>query len=156
MIDEHFKVYLIEVNTNPNIEVCCPLLSRIMPELLENTFRLAVDPLYQPIQLTSGLQDANKMRKKLDFISPLKYTLVFDEKTDAQQNCQESNTELLKEIAEEEQILRNEHQQTPEEAVEDKKHKRTRHLVKKLNSLKSSQKSLAWPRTILLILFVSD
>lgn len=48
MIDEDFKVYLIEVNTNPSLEICCPLLARIIPELLDNSFRLALDPIYQP------------------------------------------------------------------------------------------------------------
>lgn len=48
MIDENFKVYLIEVNTNPSLEICCPLLARIIPELLENSFRIVLDPIYQP------------------------------------------------------------------------------------------------------------
>jgi len=48
MIDENFKVYLIEANTNPSLEICSPLLARIIPELLDNSFRIAVDPLYQP------------------------------------------------------------------------------------------------------------
>lgn len=48
MIDQNFKVYLIEANTNPNLEVCSPLLARIIPELLDNSFRIAVDPLFQP------------------------------------------------------------------------------------------------------------
>ncbi len=48
MIDETFKVYLIECNTNPCLEVCCPLLARIIPELLDNSFRIALDPMYQP------------------------------------------------------------------------------------------------------------
>ena len=46
MIDENFKVYLIEANTNPCLEICSPLLARIIPELLDNSFRIAVDPLY--------------------------------------------------------------------------------------------------------------
>jgi tubulin monoglycylase TTLL3/8 len=46
MIDENFKVYLIEANTNPCLEICCPLLARIIPELLDNSFRIAIDPLY--------------------------------------------------------------------------------------------------------------
>lgn len=48
MIDENFKVYLIEVNTNPSLEICCPLLARIIPELLDNSMRIAIDPIYQP------------------------------------------------------------------------------------------------------------
>lgn len=46
MIDENFKVYLIEANTNPSLEICSPLLARIIPELLDNSFRLGLDPLY--------------------------------------------------------------------------------------------------------------
>lgn len=46
MIDENFKVYMIEVNTNPSLEICCPLLARIIPELLDNSFRIALDPVY--------------------------------------------------------------------------------------------------------------
>ena len=53
MIDENFKVFLIECNTNPSLEICCPLLARIIPELLDNSFRIALDPLYQP----PGIQD---------------------------------------------------------------------------------------------------
>jgi hypothetical protein len=48
MIDHDFKVYMIEANTNPSLEICCPLLSRIIPELLDNSFRIAIDPLFQP------------------------------------------------------------------------------------------------------------
>jgi len=46
MIDENFRVTLIEANTNPSLEICCPLLARIIPELLDNSFRIAVDPLF--------------------------------------------------------------------------------------------------------------
>lgn len=39
MLDENFNVYLIEVNTNPCLEISCPLLSRILPSLIENLFK---------------------------------------------------------------------------------------------------------------------
>ena len=55
MIDENFKVYLIECNTNPCLEICCPLLARIIPELLDNSFRFTIDPLYQPAALLNDL-----------------------------------------------------------------------------------------------------
>ena len=59
MIDDNFKVYLIEANTNPSLEICSPLLARIIPELLDNSFRIAVDPLYQPIQFMASLKAEN-------------------------------------------------------------------------------------------------
>lgn len=46
MLDEDFRPYLIEVNTNPCLEVSCPLLARIIPEVLENMFRIVLDPIY--------------------------------------------------------------------------------------------------------------
>jgi tubulin monoglycylase TTLL3/8 len=46
MIDENFRVYLIEANTNPCLEISCPLLARIIPEVVDNTFTLALDPLF--------------------------------------------------------------------------------------------------------------
>lgn len=52
MIDEDFGVYLIEANTNPCIEVNgCPVLARIIPNMLDNAFRIAVDPLIPPPDL---------------------------------------------------------------------------------------------------------
>lgn len=34
MIDENFNTWLIEVNTNPCLELCCPLLARLIPSML--------------------------------------------------------------------------------------------------------------------------
>lgn len=39
MIDENFNPWLIEINTNPCLELSCPLLERIVPNLIEQTFR---------------------------------------------------------------------------------------------------------------------
>ena len=77
MIDDEFKVYLIECNTNPCLELSSPLLARIIPALLDNTFRLAVDPLFPP-------PDYNNTRKSsLNEILPEnKFELVFDETID--------------------------------------------------------------------------
>ncbi len=38
MLDEDFKVYLIEVNTNPALDLSSPLLARLIPSMLDNTF----------------------------------------------------------------------------------------------------------------------
>ena len=48
MIDEDCKLYLIEINTNPDLSLCSPLLSRIIPQMLENSFKIALDPLFPP------------------------------------------------------------------------------------------------------------
>jgi hypothetical protein len=59
MIDENFKVFMIEANTNPSLEICCPLLARIIPELLDNSLRIAVDPLFQPPAILDEKKDIN-------------------------------------------------------------------------------------------------
>jgi tubulin---tyrosine ligase len=48
MLDNNLKPWLIEINTNPCLEICCPLLASLIPELLEQTLRLCVDPLFPP------------------------------------------------------------------------------------------------------------
>ena len=42
MLDADFRLYLIEVNTNPCLEMTSPLLARIIPEVLDNTFRYII------------------------------------------------------------------------------------------------------------------
>lgn len=46
LVDWKGKPWLIEVNTNPSMDVSCSLLSRILPELLDNTCRLTCDVLF--------------------------------------------------------------------------------------------------------------
>ena len=48
MIDEEFNTWLIEVNTNPCLELGSPLLARIVPQLIENVLKIAIDPLFPP------------------------------------------------------------------------------------------------------------
>ena len=77
MFDDDFKVYLIEVNTNPCLELGCPLLARLIPGMVENALRLVVDPLYPPPE--------NWSQKKCvvnDICPDNKFELVFDEKVD--------------------------------------------------------------------------
>lgn len=46
MIDENFKPWLIEVNTNPDITTHTPITARIVPPMVENALRLGLDPLF--------------------------------------------------------------------------------------------------------------
>jgi len=39
MIDKDFKVYLIEVNTNPCLESSSPLLGRIIPLMVDSAMK---------------------------------------------------------------------------------------------------------------------
>ncbi len=48
MIDENFKTYLIEVNNNPSLDLSSPFLARIIPKMIDNAFKIAVDSIFQP------------------------------------------------------------------------------------------------------------
>ena len=48
MIDEDFKIYLIEVNTNPWLDQWWPLLSRVIRSMLENSLLIWLDPMFSP------------------------------------------------------------------------------------------------------------
>ena len=48
MLDEDFKVYLIEVNTNPCLETSCNILQKIITDVVDSGLRIALDPLYPP------------------------------------------------------------------------------------------------------------
>jgi hypothetical protein len=48
MIDEDFKSYLIEINSNPCLEFVCPLLTGIITSLIENVVRVALDTQCPP------------------------------------------------------------------------------------------------------------
>jgi len=44
MLDTDLKLTLIEVNTNPCLDTPCLLLNRLIPQMLDQTMKLAVDP----------------------------------------------------------------------------------------------------------------
>lgn len=39
MIDQKKQVYLIEMNVNPCLEESCPLLGRLIPQMVDNALR---------------------------------------------------------------------------------------------------------------------
>ena len=46
ILDEEFKVWLIEVNTNPCIEESSPLLSQLLPCMIDDAFKLTLDVIF--------------------------------------------------------------------------------------------------------------
>eukprot|EP00347_Sterkiella_histriomuscorum_P018082 403346857 len=89
MIDENFRKYHAH------------LLARIIPEVVDNTFRITLDPLFQPGQFdpenqttfqqqqnfnnkdSTQKEKTNKKRtRRIELLPQIKYTLVFDERVD--------------------------------------------------------------------------
>ena len=55
MIDEDFRVWLIEVNTNPCLALSSPYLARLIPTMLDNALRIALDPYFpEPAKKRQG------------------------------------------------------------------------------------------------------
>jgi hypothetical protein len=76
MLDSNFKVYLIEVNTNPCLETGQnPLLQRLITDMVDSGLRLAIDPLFPPPSLSK--------RMSLSAPSLIQWQLSFDEETNA-------------------------------------------------------------------------
>lgn len=48
MIDEKFHPWLIEINTNPCLELSCPVLLDVIPGMIENALRIGVDSVLPP------------------------------------------------------------------------------------------------------------
>jgi tubulin monoglycylase TTLL3/8 len=46
MIDRDWKCWLIEANTNPCLALSSSYLAKIIPAMLENTFKLTIDLLF--------------------------------------------------------------------------------------------------------------
>ena len=76
MIDESFKVYLIEANINPCLSVNSSFSSRFITNLVDNTFRIAIDPLFPPPPEFAA------KRSSLEILPEIKYELIFDQRVD--------------------------------------------------------------------------
>ena len=49
MIDEELNPYLIEINTNPGLEISSPLISKLIPRMIDDALRLTVDEVFGTI-----------------------------------------------------------------------------------------------------------
>lgn len=91
MIDESFGVYLIEVNMNPCLGVTSSFSSRFITNLIDNTLRIAVDPLFPP-----PAEFALK-RNPGELLPEIKYELIFDQRVDGEElNKLYANSDLSK------------------------------------------------------------
>lgn len=48
MLDDKLNPFLIEANSNPCLEVDGNVLGKVIPRMIENVMRVAVDPVFPP------------------------------------------------------------------------------------------------------------
>lgn len=75
MINSRFEVNLIEINTNPCLETSCTLLSRIIPSMMENAFRIGLDPIFPPPYQTNVMR--HSISENAVFFN--RFELIYDE-----------------------------------------------------------------------------
>ncbi len=73
MLDDNFKVFLIEANTNPCLETTCPILHKVITDVVDSGLRIALDPLFPP---------PNYEKRQSTQIPLTQYELCFDGKID--------------------------------------------------------------------------
>jgi tubulin polyglutamylase TTLL1 len=77
MICDEFKPYLIEVNTNPCLELSSPLLARLIPNMLENALKIGLDTQFLPPEHFSS-----KKAFIGDACPENRFSLCYDDKID--------------------------------------------------------------------------
>lgn len=77
MVEETQTVKLIEVNTNPCLELSSNYLSRIIPAMIDNLIKIAVDPIFPAPECKS-----NKKSQYPDY-SDNKFELIFNKLKDS-------------------------------------------------------------------------
>lgn len=82
MIDEEFHTWLIEVNTNPCLEISSPLLARIIPSMVDNAFRIVIDPIFGFPPASEWSVNAKKNFIPDSIMENNKFDLIFDEAFD--------------------------------------------------------------------------
>jgi len=67
MLDADFNAFLIEINTNPGLEISSPWIQIVVPRMLDDALRLTVDKVFEPVyDFDKGYKEEyNEEQKKM-------------------------------------------------------------------------------------------
>ena len=69
MFDADLNPFLIEINTNPGLEISSPLISKLVPRMIDDAFRLTIDKVFKT-KYSEERYRHNKEKKIDEYISP--------------------------------------------------------------------------------------
>ena len=75
MLDSDFNAFLIEINTNPGLEISSPWIQIVVPRMLDDALRLTLDKVFEPVyDFTKNYKgDYTPEQKKLLFENKIAY-----------------------------------------------------------------------------------
>ena len=75
MLDNNFNAFLIEINSNPGIEISSPWIQIIIPRMLDDALRLTIDQIFEPVyDFSKGYKgDYTEEQKKSLINSKIEY-----------------------------------------------------------------------------------
>jgi hypothetical protein len=79
LVDANFKVWLLEVNTNPYIGCSSAIITRIFTGMLEGVARLAIDPYFPGPAGAAPLEDVEGADRWLK-VTPFEFVLLLQQK----------------------------------------------------------------------------
>ena len=96
MMDDELKLVMIEVNTNPCLETeSCPLLNRLISQVVDQTFKVAVDPFFDGTEMEIGLSQEYPISEiKMEMVVCRNLKLAEDEVEHLKRN-NESDDEVI-------------------------------------------------------------
>jgi len=62
MVDENFKVWLIEINKNTGLVYSSPIIKMLLPRMVDDSFKLTIDEIFGRSYKKHEVEDLNKSK----------------------------------------------------------------------------------------------
>ena len=70
LLDEDFRIWLIEINTNPFLGTPNQYMQGLLPTMMEELVKLVVDPVFKPRNTPAGTTDGFELIYREDYGNP--------------------------------------------------------------------------------------